>query len=174
MYIRIKDNKLICEPFGPDSGVTLTYDAFTYANEGTDSNGWWHISCSYSKSDNKVQGTIFNRDNDFESSTIEKSLTGSETYPEDGVLLAFFGHEGDIYNAAYSDREAIKSGFALKEVRLWGELRSADILENSRNHQIDPTLYINKELFAYYRMVAKKEYGSTYDNFARHNINGEW
>jgi hypothetical protein len=42
------------------------------------------------------------------------------------------------------------------------------------NRQIDPTLFFNKNLFAYYRMVAKKVYGSSYNNFARHNRNGEW
>jgi hypothetical protein len=127
MHIKIEANKLTCYPFGVTGGVKIEYDAFTYANEGTKSQGWWHITCSYSKSENKVQGTIFNRDDGFYSPTLSQSLSGTETYPrEDEAFEAFFGHEGEIYDAAYSDREAIKSGFAVKEVRFWAEMRNED------------------------------------------------
>jgi hypothetical protein len=122
-----------------------------------------------------VVGVIYNRTGSFTSSIIEKSISSSATFPEDGVMFGFFGHEGDFYDTAHLDREAVKSGFALKEVRIWAASREKlDLIAEQRDVQIDPTLYINRNLISYYRLVAKREYGSSYDNFARHNLNGGW
>jgi hypothetical protein len=101
MQIGIQNGKLVCSPLGHDSGVTLTFDDFTYANEGSGEEGWWHISCSYSKEDNAVVGVIYNRAGRFTSSIISKSISSSATFPEDGVMFGFFGHEGDLYDTAH-------------------------------------------------------------------------
>jgi hypothetical protein len=48
-----------------------------------------------------VVGVIYNRTGSFTSSIIEKSISSSATFPEDGVMFGFFGHEGDLYDTAH-------------------------------------------------------------------------
>ena len=67
----------------------IFFPEFSTSNEGM--HGWWHISCSYSASEKRVQGTLCSRN----SVQVHKEKPYPENglvYPSDGSMFGNFGH----------------------------------------------------------------------------------